>query len=81
MQKKTYEITLEKREVYLMRLLIESEFNVIQEHMANRYVRCYKSMFTKLEMRAAHLAHTFSKWVKLLLNLIFHRSLEQMLIK
>ena len=43
------------------RLLIESEFNVIQEHMANRYVRCYKSMFTKLEMRAAHLAHTFSK--------------------
>ena len=57
------------------RLLIESEFNVIQEHMANRYVRCYKSMFTKLEMRAALLAHTFSKWVKLLLNLIFHRSL------
>lgn len=56
------------------RLLIESEFNVIQEHMANRYVRCYKSMFTKLEMRVALLAHTFSKWVKLLLNLIFHKS-------
>jgi len=58
------------------RLLIESEFNVIQEHMANRYVRCYKSIYTKLEMRVAHLAHTFSKWIKLLLNLIFHRSYE-----
>lgn len=58
------------------RLLIESEFNVIQEHMANRYVRCYKSIYTKLEMRVAHLAHTFSKWIKLLLNLIFHKSLE-----
>ncbi len=58
------------------RLLIESEFNVMQEHMANRYVRNYKSIFSKLEMRAAHLAHTFSKWVKLLLNLIFHRSFE-----
>ena len=61
------------------RLLIESEFNVIQEHMANRYVRNYKALFSKLEMRAAHLAHTFSKWVKLLLNLIFHRSLEHYL--
>lgn len=56
------------------RLLIESEFNVMQEHMANRYVRNYKSIFSKLEMRATHLAHTLSKWVKLLLNLIFHRS-------
>ncbi|OGI06643.1 MAG: hypothetical protein A3I68_06435 [Candidatus Melainabacteria bacterium RIFCSPLOWO2_02_FULL_35_15] len=56
------------------RLLIESEFNVMQEHMANRYVRNYKSIFSKLEMRATHLAHTFSKWLKLLLNLIFHRS-------
>jgi hypothetical protein len=59
------------------RLLIESEFNVIQEHMANRYVRCYKSIYTKLEMRVAHLAHTFSKWIKLLLNLIFHKSFDK----
>ena len=58
------------------RLLIESEFNVVQEHMANRYVRNYKALFSKLEMRAAHLAHTFSKWLKLLLNLIFHRSFK-----
>lgn len=44
--------------------------------MAQRYVRHYKSVYSKLEIRIARLAHTFSKWVKLLLNLIFHRSYE-----